>query len=73
MPTWHLPGYKNDGVVVMIERESYSEKGNYSVTSLGMPFVFDDESIGFEANVPLDSLRRISRSFFESRPIFKVG
>lgn len=69
----HLPGHKNDGVVVMIERESYSEKGKYSVTSLGMPFTYDDGSIGFEAVVQLDPLRRISRAFFESRPIFKVG
>lgn len=69
----HDPGRKNDGVVVMIERESYSEKGRYLLTSLSMPFVFDDGSMGFEVYLPLDPLRRISRSFFESRPIFKVG
>lgn len=69
----HLPGNKNDGLVVMIERESYSEKGKYSVTSLGMPFVFNDGRIGFEASISLNPLRRISRAFFESRPIFKVG
>lgn len=70
---FHCPGDKNDGLVVMIERESYSKNGEYSVTSLGMPFVFKDGSIGFKANVQLDALRRISSAFFESRPIFKVG
>lgn len=69
----HYPGNKNDGLVVMIERESYIEKGKYSVTSLGMPFTSDDGKIGFEANVLFGALRRISRSYFESRPIFKVG
>lgn len=69
----HLSGNKNDGLVVMIERESYSEKGKYFVTSLSMPFVYDDGSLGFETCLPLDALRRISRAFFESRPIFKVG
>lgn len=70
---FHFPGHKNDGVVVMIGNEMYSEKGKFSITSLGMPFVFDDGSIGFEAYVPLDQLRRISSAFFERRPIFKVG
>lgn len=70
---FHCPANKNDGLVVMIERESYSEKGSYFVTSLSMPFVYDDGSMGFNCYLPLDSLRRISRAFFESRPIFKVG
>ncbi len=69
----HLPGHKNDGLVVMIDRESYSAKGECSVTSLGMPFTFDDGHTEFGACVSLDALRRISRAFFESRPIFKVG
>ncbi len=69
----HRPGCKCDGLVVMIERACYSNDGTYLVTSLSMPFVFDDGTMRFVAYFPSDQLRRISRSFFESRPIFKVG
>lgn len=69
----HRPGRKCDGLVVMIERACYSNDGTYLVTSLSMPFVFDDGTMGFEAYLSLDQLRRISRSFFETRPVFKVG
>lgn len=68
----HEPGTKHDGMVVMIGNELCSEKGKYSVSSLGMPFVFDGE-VSFQASAPLNSLRRISRSFFEARPFFNVG